>query len=138
SGILITQVQLLMVDPPSQVIDAFRDVQAARADAERSQNEAQAYLNGILPRARGEAARIFENAAAYREQTIAEAEGQADRFVSIYEQYAIAPEVTRKRMFLETMEKVFAGTNKVILESEAGSGVVPYLPLNELNKRTTQ
>lgn len=138
SGILITQVQLLKVDPPSQVIDAFRDVQAARADAERSQNEAQAYLNGILPRARGEAARIFENAAAYREQTIAEAEGQADRFVSIYEQYAIAPEVTRKRMFLETMEKVFAGTNKVILEDGAGSGVVPYLPLNELNKRTTQ
>nr|WP_306265356.1 FtsH protease activity modulator HflK [Pararhizobium sp. IMCC3301] len=141
SGILITQVQLLKVDPPSQVIDAFRDVQAARADAERSQNEAQAYLNGILPKARGEAARILENAAAYREQTIAEADGQADRFISIYEQYALAPEVTRKRMFLETMEKVYAGTNKVIIEENAGSGVVPYLPLNELNsqnKRVTQ
>lgn len=134
SGILITQVQLLKVDPPNQVIDAFRDVQAARADAERSQNEAQAYLNGILPQARGEAARILENASAYREQTIAEAEGQADRFVSIYEQYALAPVVTRKRMFLETMEKVYAGTNKVILEENAGgSGVVPYLPLNQLN-----
>ncbi len=135
AGIRITQVQMLKVDPPNQVIDAFRDVQAARADAERSQNEAQAYSNRILPQARGESARILENAAAYKDQTVAEAEGQADRFISIYDQYAIAPEVTRKRMFLETMENVLGGTNKVIIEGGAsGSGVVPYLPLNELNR----
>lgn len=135
AGIRITQVQMLKVDPPGQVIDAFRDVQAARADAERSQNEAQAYANRVLPEARGESARILENAAAYKEQTVADADGQADRFISIYEQYVLAPEVTRKRMFLETMERVFSATNKVIIESGiGGSGVVPYLPLNELNR----
>lgn len=137
AGVRITQVQLQKVDPPGEVIEAFRDVQAARADAERSQNEAQTYANEIIPQARGEAARILENAAAYREQTIAEAEGQADRFISVYEQYALAPEVTRKRLFLETMERVFGGMNKVILEEGAsGTGVVPYLPLGEVNRNS--
>lgn len=136
AGILITQVQLQKVDPPSQVIDAFRDVQAARADQERIQNEASAYANTVVPEARGEAARILQAAEAYKEQTVAEATGQADRFTKIYEQYALAPEVTRRRMFLETMERIFDGTDKVIIdESEAGQGVVPYLPLNELRKQ---
>jgi len=137
AGILITQVQLQKVDPPSQVIDAFRDVQAARADQERIQNEASAYANTVVPEARGEAAKISEAAEAYKEQTVAQATGEANRFTKIYEQYAIAPEVTRRRMFLETMERIFDGTDKVIID-EAGSssqGVVPYLPLNELRRQ---
>jgi len=136
SGILITQVQLQKVDPPSQVIDAFRDVQAARADEERIQNEASAYANTVVPEARGEAAKILEAAQAYKEQTVAEAQGQAQRFIKIHEQYAAAPEVTRQRMFLETMERIFAGTEKIIIdEAKTGQGVVPYLPLNELRKQ---
>lgn len=135
AGILITQVQLKQVDPPSKVIDAFRDVQAARADQERLQNEAQAYANRVVPEARGEAARIIQAAEAYREQTVAEAEGQAARFKAIYEEYKKAPDVTRQRLFLETMERVFKGTDKVIIDSSGGTGVVPYLPLNEVNRR---
>ncbi len=137
AGILITQVQLQKVDPPSQVIDAFRDVQAARADEERIQNEASAYANTVVPEARGEAARILEAAEGYKEQTVAEAVGQADRFTKIYEQYAVAPEVTRRRMFLETMERIFEGTDKIIIdEAKSGQGVVPYLPLDELRRQT--
>lgn len=138
AGISITQVQMQSVDPPSQVIDAFRDVQAARADQERIRNEARAYANRVVPEARGEAARILEAANAYREQTVAEARGQADRFLQVYEEYRQAPEVTRQRMFLETMEKVFGGTDKIIIDDQAagGSGVVPYLPLNEINRHT--
>ena len=135
SGISITQVQMQSVDPPSQVIDAFRDVQAARADQERLQNEAQTYANRVVPEARGEAARVLEAANAYRDRTIAEARGQADRFSKVYEEYRKAPEVTRERMFLETMERIFGGTDKIIIDEQAGgSGVVPYLPLNELSK----
>lgn len=133
AGIEITQVQMQKVDPPLQVIDAFRDVQAARADQERAQNEAQAYSNKVIPEARGEAARIVEDASAYRDKNIAEARGQADRFLKIYGEYKKAPEVTRERMFLETMERVFSGTDKIILDDKAG-GVVPYLPLDQLNK----
>lgn len=137
AGILVTQVQLQKVDPPAQVIDAFRDVQAAKADQERLQNEAMAYANRVIPEARGEAARILQAAEAYKEQTVAEATGQADRFLKIYEQYAAAPEVTRKRMFLETMEKILAGTDKIIIDDSKGSpGVVPYLPLSEIGKRS--
>lgn len=136
AGITITQVQLQKVDPPQQVIDAFRDVQAARADQERIQNEALAYANTVVPEARGEAAKIIQAAEAYKAQTVAEAEGQASRFTKIYEQYAAAPEVTRRRMFLETMERIFSGTDKIIIdEDKAGQGVVPYLPLDELRKR---
>lgn len=136
AGIEISQVQLQKVDPPSQVIDAFRDVQAARADQERLRNEAQAYANRVVPEARGEAARIVEQANAYRDRVIAEATGQADRFVAVYEEYAQAPEVTRQRLFLETMERVLGPIDKVIIdESAGGSGVVPYLPLNELQRQ---
>ena len=137
AGILVQQVQLQKVDPPAQVIDAFRDVQAARADLERAQNEAQTYSNRVLPEARGNVARITQAAEAYKSQTVAEATGQTSRFVKIYEQYKKAPEVTRERMYLETMERVLGGSNKIIIDSNPGSqGVVPYLPLNELAPST--
>ena len=132
AGIQITQVQLQKVDPPSQVIDAFRDVQAARADLERSQNEAQAYANKVVPEARGRAAQITQNAEAYREQTVAEAKGSTSRFLQVYDQYKKAPDITRQRMYLETMERLFGGTDKIIMDS--GGGVVPYLPLDQLRR----
>src|ERR1700682_6131575 len=134
AGIQITQVQLQKVDPPSQVIDSFRDVQAARADLERAQNEAQTYANRVVPEARGKAAQVTQAAEAYREQTVAEAKGATSRFNQVYDQYKKAPEVTRQRMYLETMERLFGGTDKIILDSGAGSGVVPYLPLTELTR----
>jgi membrane protease subunit HflK len=137
AGVLVQQVQLQKVDPPAQVIDSFRDVQAARADLERAQNEAQTYANRVVPEARGRAAQILQAADAYKSQTVAEATGQTSRYGKIYEEYKKAPEVTRKRMYLETMERVMAGTDKIILDSngQSGSGVVPYLPLNELARR---
>jgi membrane protease subunit HflK len=135
AGVLIDQVQMQKVDPPSQVIDAFRDVQAARADLERAQNEAQTYANRVLPEARGRVATITQSAEAYREQTVAEAKGQTSRFLQILDQYKKAPAVTRQRIYLETMERLFGGTEKIILDSgTAGGGVVPYLPLNELTR----
>jgi modulator of FtsH protease HflK len=141
AGVQITQVQLQKVDPPAQVIDAFRDVQAARIDAERAQNEAQTYANRVVPEARGRVAQVTQAAEAYREQTVAEATGQAGRFLKIYDQYKNAPEVTRQRMYLETMERLFGGTDKIIVDSSkntGGSGVVPYLPLKELRPQTPQ
>jgi membrane protease subunit HflK len=141
AGILITQVQLQKVDPPAQVIDAFRDVQAARADLERAQNEAQTYANRIVPEARGRAAQILQAAEAYREQTVAEAKGLTARFLQVYDEYRKAPDVTRQRIYLETMEKLFSGTEKIIMDSSVPGGIVPYLPLNELKPKpptTTQ
>jgi membrane protease subunit HflK len=141
SGIMITQVQMQKVDPPAQVIDAFRDVQAARADLERAQNEAQTYANRVVPEARGRAAQIMQNAEAYREQTVAEATGQTARFNQVYEQYAKAPQVTRQRMYLETMERLLSGTDKIILDSgtaAGGQGIVPYLSLDQNRPRPTQ
>jgi membrane protease subunit HflK len=139
AGISVQQVQLQKVDPPSQVIDAFRDVQAARADLERAQNEAQTYANRVIPEARGRVAQINQAAEAYKQQTVAEAEGQTSRFLKIYDQYKIAPEVTRQRMYLETMERVFGGTEKIIIDGNSGNGgVVPYLPLNELSRPAQQ
>jgi len=135
SGIQVTQVQTQKADPPDQVIDAFRDVQAARADMERSKNEAEAYANDVIPRARGEAAKILQAAEAYKKEVVAKAEGEASRFVSIYNEYAKAKVVTQERMYLETMEKVLADIDKVIIDKNSGSGVVPYLPLPELTKK---
>ena len=132
SGIEITQVQTQKADPPDQVIDAFRDVQAARADMERSKNEAEAYANDVIPRARGEAAKILQAAEAYKKEVVAKAEGEASRFLSIYSEYAKAKKVTQERMYLETMEQVLADINKIIIDKDSGSGVVPYLPLQEL------
>jgi modulator of FtsH protease HflK len=138
SGIQITQVQMQKVDPPAQVIDSFRDVQAARADGERAQNEAQTYANRVIPEARGRAAQVTQSAEAYREQTVAEAKGQAGRFSKVYDEYKKAPDVTRQRMYLETMERLFGGTDKIIVDqAQGGQGVVPYLPLPELRNRPT-
>ena len=122
------------VDPPQEVIEAFRDVQAARADAERSRNEAEAYRNKKVPDAQGRAAQIKQDAEAYKSQTVAQAQGEAQRFLSVYEQYKLAPDVTRERIYLETMEKVFGRTNKIIVDG-AGAGVVPYLPLDQLKAK---
>ncbi|HKZ97542.1 MAG TPA: FtsH protease activity modulator HflK [Hyphomicrobiaceae bacterium] len=135
AGIQVDQVTLQKVDPPAEVIDAFRDVQAARADKERLQNEAFGYANKVVPEARGDAERILQGAEGYKQQTVAEANGQTARFLQVYEEYKKAPEVTRKRMFLETMERVMAGTDKIILDRGATQGVVPYLPLDQLQKK---
>jgi membrane protease subunit HflK len=133
AGVTVTRVQMQKVDPPQQVIDSFRDVQAARADAERLQNEAQTYANRVVPEARGEAARILQAADAYKERTVVEARGQASRFLAILAEYKLAPAVTRRRMYLETMERVLGGIDKVILDpSNKGSNVVPYLSLDQL------
>ena len=132
AGIRIDQVQLQKVDPPAEVIDAFRDVQAARADKERLQNEAYGYANKVVPEARGEAERTLQAAEGYKQQVTNDATGQTARFLQVYDQYKKAPDVTRKRMYLETMERVLAGTDKIILDSKGGQGVVPYLPLDKL------
>ncbi|MFZ5735741.1 MAG: FtsH protease activity modulator HflK [Pseudomonadota bacterium] len=140
AGVLVQQVQLQKVDPPQQVIDAFRDVQAARADLERLQNEAQTYANRVIPDAKGRAAQITQNAEGYKQQAIAEARGQSARFLDVYEEYRKAPDVTRQRIYLETMERVLGPADKLLYDPGAGvggggQGVIPYLPLNELSPR---
>jgi modulator of FtsH protease HflK len=131
SGVLVLQVLLLSVDPPQQVIAAFRDVTAAQQDLQRLGNEAEAYANRVVPEARGAAAEILQKAEAYREQTVAEARGQAGRFDKIYEQYKNAPALTRQRLYIETMERVLGGAEKVILDdpSKGGASVAPFMPL---------
>ena len=129
AGITITRVQMLKVDPPTQVIDAYRDVQAARADQETNRNQAEAYANKIIPEARGRAAKIVQDAEAYKQQTIAEASGEASRFLSVYDAYRKSPDITRRRIYLETMSQILGEMNKVIIDEGAGKGVVPYLPL---------
>jgi len=136
AGVTITQVKMQKADTPAEVIDAYRDVQAARADQERMRNEAEAYANKIIPEARGKAAKVVQDAEAYRQQVIAQAEGEAKRFLSVYAQYRNAPEVTRRRIYLETMSGILAPMNKVILDEGAGRSVVPYLPLPGFDKRT--
>jgi membrane protease subunit HflK len=137
AGIAITEVQLLKSDPPAEVIEAFRSVQAARLEKETLQNQASAYANKSVNEAKGEAERILQGAEGYKQQTVAEASGQAARFLQVFEEYKKAPDVTRQRMFLETMERVMGGTDKIILDSKGGQGVVPYLPLDQLQRRTT-
>src|SRR4051794_20091058 len=139
SGILVQQVQMQKVDPPAQVIDAFRDVQAARADLERLQNEAQTYANRVVPDARGRAAQIIQIAEGYKEQAVAEARGQSARFLKVYDEYKKAPDVTRQRIYLETMERILGNADKLVYDSGPSTqGVVPYLPLNELTMRRSQ
>ncbi|MEO3435299.1 FtsH protease activity modulator HflK [Inquilinus sp. CAU 1745] len=137
AGIEVTQVQLLDVAPPDPVVDAFDDVQRALQDGQRLRNEAEAYRNDVIPRARGEAERMIQEASAYREQVINEALGDSQRFTSVLNSYEAAPEVTAERFYIETMEDVLQGTNKVIIGDDAGggSGVVPYLPLDQLRRR---
>lgn len=137
AGISIREVALEQTTPPDAVIDAFRDVQAAEADRERSINEAEAYRNDVVPRARGEALKMLEEAEAYRQSTIARARGEADRFIQVYDEYKEAKDVTRRRIYLETMEDIMKDMNKVIIDGSSGSGVVPYLPLPEVNNRRT-
>ena len=133
AGVNVTNVNMQKADPPSEVIDAYRDVQAARADQERMRNEAEGYANKVIPEARGRAARIVQDAEAYRQQVIAEASGSAKRFLSVLEQYRRAPDVTRRRIYLETMSSVLAPMNKVLVDDSA-KGVVPYFQLpNMLN-----
>ncbi|AUN30198.1 FtsH protease activity modulator HflK [Niveispirillum cyanobacteriorum] len=138
SGIEITQVQLQKVDPPAPVVDAFNDVQRARQDRERLRNEAEAYRNDIIPRARGEAEQLIQQASAYREQVVSLAQGDAQRFAQVLSAYTQAPEITARRMYLETMQEVLGGTNKIIIDQGKGSGVVPFLPLNELTNQIRQ
>lgn len=139
AGILVESIQLQKSDPPTDVIDAFNDVQRARQDKSRLQNEAQAYANSIVPEARGEAEQKTRAAEAYRERLLKESEGEAKRFISVYEAYKTAPEVTRRRMYLEALGEVLGSAQKVIIDQkgEAGGGVVPYLPLPEIQKRSS-
>jgi membrane protease subunit HflK len=130
-GVRVTQVQLQRVDPPQDVIGAFRDVQAARADKERNVNEANTYRNQVLPRAKGEASSIIQRGEAYKAQTVATAKGDAQRFDQVYEQYSKAKDITAERLYIETMENVLRNANKVMVDKN-GQGVVPYLPLPEL------
>jgi modulator of FtsH protease HflK len=140
AGVLITQIQLRAVDPPAQVIDAFRDVQRAKADRERARNEAEGYANDIVPRARGDAQRIIQEAEAYRQQVEAQAQGEAQRFVSVYDAFKKAPDVTRKRLYLETMEQILRDSKKYVVEdgTVGTQGVVPYLPLGSMPGRPAQ
>lgn len=136
AGIEVRQVQLLEVDPPNQVIDAFNEVTRAKQDLERMKNEAEAYRNDVVPRARGEAAQIVEQADAYRQEVVNRAQGDANRFDSVYQAYQQSKDVTTQRIYLETLEDVLRNVNKVIIDDSAGgSGVVPYLPLPEVQKR---
>jgi membrane protease subunit HflK len=138
SGMGIVRVNFDKADPPAQVIDAFRDVQAAEQERDRFQKEAETYANQKLAGARGEAAQILQEAEAYRAQVVNEAEGEASRFKAVYAEYVNARDVTRKRLYLEMMERVLGSVDKIIIDqATAGesNGVVPYLPLNELRRQ---
>ena len=132
AGIRVTRVQMQKADPPAQVLSAYRDVQAARTDQDRMRNEALAYANRALPEARGGAARIVQQAEGYKQQVIAVTEGEAQRFIAIHDQYKRSPEVTRRRIYIDTMQSILAGVDKVIIDTKGGPGVVPYLPLPQL------
>ncbi len=138
SGMNVVRLNLDKADPPREVIDAFRDVQAAEQERDRLEREADAYANRVLAGARGDSAQVLEKAEAYRAQVVNEAEGEASRFLAVLEEYRLAPEVTRKRLYLETMEEVLGRVDKVIIDEQGGGqGVVPYLPLNELNRSSS-
>lgn len=136
AGVLINEAKMQDANPPKEVIDAFDDVNRAKQDQERSVNEANAYKNDIVPRAKGEAEKRIAAAKAYKEQVTKEAEGEAARFISVYETYANAKDVTTQRLFLERMQDILSKSNMIIIDQgKNGNGVVPYLPLNELQKR---
>ncbi|PHR59202.1 MAG: FtsH protease activity modulator HflK [Robiginitomaculum sp.] len=134
AGIVVTQVQIARSQAPGQVNDAFRDVVNAAQDKETTINVATAYRNDKVPKARGGAQQLIQEAEAYREARVAEAKGEAARFTLVYQEYKLAPQVTRQRMYLETMERVLENSEKILLDPESAGGVVPYLPLGELNK----
>lgn len=139
AGVFIAKVQLQKVDPPKDVIDAFNDVQRAKQDQERIVNEARAYSNDIVPKAKGLGQKMIEDAGAYRQQMINEAEGEAQRFLSVYNAYKGNKEVTKRRIYLERMQEVLNGAEMVIIDQggSGSGGVVPYLPLPEIKKRST-
>ncbi len=137
AGVLVLQVQLQSVEPPEEVIASFRDVIAAQQDADRMRNEAQAYANSVVPIARGKAAAILQESEGYRLQTVAQATGQASRFDQVYAEYKKAPDVTRERIYLETMEHVLSATSKIVVDENNASGVVPYLPLPQLAPKSS-
>jgi membrane protease subunit HflK len=140
SGVTIIRVNFDKADPPEPVIAAFRDVQAAEQERDRLRNVADAYANRVLAEARGEAAQVLEEAEGYRARVVNEAEGEASRFLAVLGEYRNAPEVTRKRLYLETMEEVLGRVDKIILDENGeggGNGVVPYLPLNELRRNSS-
>ncbi|WP_439122563.1 FtsH protease activity modulator HflK [Marivita sp.] len=141
SGVTIIRVNFDKADPPEPVIAAFRDVQAAEQERDRLRNVADAYANRVLAEARGESAQVLEEAEGYRARVVNEAEGEASRFLAVLGEYELAPEVTRKRLYLETMEEVLGRVDKIILDENGqgggSNGVVPYLPLNELRRNTT-
>ena len=136
AGVRVRDVQLLAVDPPADVIDAFNEVQRARQDRDRLKNEAEAFSNDIVPRARGEAAKLVSEAEAYQAEVVNRASGDASRFDQIFQAYLKDKAVTKERIYIETVEEIFSNVDKIIIDSEASSGVVPYLPLKELNKST--
>jgi membrane protease subunit HflK len=137
-GVRVGQISIENAAPPSEVADAFNEVQRAEQDEDRLQEEARQYANTLLGEARGQAAQLREDAAAYADRVVQESTGQAERFNAVFAEYVNAPEVTRRRIFLETMEQVLASSNKVLVEpGQGGQGVIPYLPLPELNSRTT-
>jgi modulator of FtsH protease HflK len=135
SGIQIAAIQLQRVDPPAPVVDAFHDVQRARAELEQARNDAEKYRNDILPRARGDAQQVIQGAAAYKDKTIAEATGEAAQFISVLDAYRAARDVTARRLYIETMEAILQHSRKIIIDPNADgkNGVVPYLPLPALN-----
>ncbi|SHN80295.1 FtsH protease activity modulator HflK [Bradyrhizobium erythrophlei] len=135
SGIAIQQVQMGQVNPPADVIQSFNDVQNAKTELESLQNEAQTYANGIVPDAKGRAAQILQVAEGYKQQAVAEAKGQSARFLKVYDEYKKAPDVTRERIYLETMERVLGNSEKLVYDGGSGQNIVPYLPLNELSRR---
>lgn len=137
SGVNIQQVLIQQAEVHPDVQSAFQDVQSANQDAERLKNEAQKYKEDILPRARGDAQRLLQEAKAYEQSQVAKATGDADRFEAVYRAYVKGKDVTKERIYLETMESVFSNAKTVIIDQKGGSGVVPYLPLNELNKSTS-
>jgi modulator of FtsH protease HflK len=139
AGIKIDQVQLKEVDPPAEVIGSFREVAAAAQEKETLIKQAQTYADQVTPRARGDADRIVAAAEGYRDQTVAEATGQAARFLKVYDEYKKAPDVTRERLYLEMQERVLSGADKIIIDQKGGGqGVVPFLPLEQLQKRDQQ
>jgi len=141
SGVNILRINFDRADPPREVIDAFRDVQAAEQERDRFQSEADAYANTRLAEARGQSAELLQQAEGYRASVVNEATGEASRFIAVYDQYVNAPEVTRKRLYLDTLADVLADVDKIVIDesvSEGGQGVVPYLPLNELRSSRPQ
>lgn len=141
SGMNVVRVNFDKADPPREVIDSFREVQAAEQERDRLEKQADAYANRVLASARGEAAQLIEEAEGYRAQVVNVAEGEASRFLAVLSEYQKAKDVTRRRLYIETMERIMASVDKVIIDqnsAEGGSGVVPYLPLNELRRNISE